>query len=326
MHKTAERLYGALARLPVLVETASVTCRSVPLATYPGGRRPHATVVLSGGGASGCGEHVGWTAAQHHRFRARIMAVPHTRTTVGELSRRLAGTFPEAYDRAAIEAAAIDLALRQQATPLAALAGTAPQPVRTVRSFAPIPDPDEHLARSPGIELKLDVHPAWDDGTLARLGTSGRIAILDWKGSGTPAEHERAHRFLPNALQEDPGDGSHHAWSAGLRARVAIDAGLTRADALDRFPGRPAAANVKPARMGGVLEALSLAMRLDSLEIPFYLGGMFEVGIGRRQLHALAALLCPDGPNDIAPLDEGPPPVGRLVVPPDTIGFGGTTR
>jgi hypothetical protein len=29
---------------------------------------------------------------------------------------------------------------------------------------------------------------------------------------------------------------------------------------------------------------------------------MFEVGVGRRQLRALASVLCPDGPNDLSPI------------------------
>jgi len=72
--------------------------------------------------------------------------------------------------------------------------------------------------------------------------------------------------------------------------------------AVGRLPVCPGAVNLKPARMGGVLEVLRLAARLDKRGVPFYLGGMFEVGIGRTQLHVLAAVLCPDGPNDVAPL------------------------
>ena len=32
-----------------------------------------------------------------------------------------------------------------------------------------------------------------------------------------------------------------------------------------------------------------------------YGGGQFELGIGRDQIQALASLLYPDGPNDVAP-------------------------
>jgi len=44
------------------------------------------------------------------------------------------------------------------------------------------------------------------------------------------------------------------------------------------------------------------------------------VGVGRQQLRALAALLCPDAPNDVAPLvpPERPP---RLAVDVSAPGF-----
>jgi hypothetical protein len=34
---------------------------------------------------------------------------------------------------------------------------------------------------------------------------------------------------------------------------------------------------------------------------------MFEVDVGRTQLRDLAAVLCPDGPNDVAPIPLAEP-------------------
>jgi hypothetical protein len=50
------------------------------------------------------------------------------------------------------------------------------------------------------------------------------------------------------------------------------------------------------------------------------MGGMFEVGVGRGQLRALAAVLSPEGPNDVAPLlsDERP---RRLAIDAALAGF-----
>src|SRR5207249_2844108 len=140
--------------------------------------------------------------------------------------------------------------------------------------------------------------PGWSEGTYAGLAALARVAVLDFKGAG---DTERAHRALPQALIEDPGSGS---WSESLARRLSFDAAVTSARALDALPARPAAVNLKPARMGGVLEALACATRCAAEGIAVYMGGMFEVGVGRTQLRALAALLCPDGPNDIAPLLE----------------------
>ena len=54
-----------------------------------------------------------------------------------------------------------------------------------------------------------------------------------------------------------------------------------------------------------MLEVVACAERCAAEGIGVYVGGMFEVGIGRAQLRALAAVLSPDGPNDIAPIGRG---------------------
>src|SRR5205085_11206461 len=107
-----------------------------------------------------------------------------------------------------------------------------------------------------------------------------------------------------------------------LARRLAVDASLTSAHALDTLEPPPAAVNVKPARIGGVLEAIDCISRAAERKLAIYIGGMFEVGVGRRQLLTLAALACPDGPNDIAPLLETAPGPVRLVADSAAWGFG----
>jgi L-alanine-DL-glutamate epimerase-like enolase superfamily enzyme len=325
----ADRLRGALVELPLVVERGWSEASAVSVASYPGGRRPTSTVTLAGGGAEGWGEHVGWTEAAHVRFREAIPAlVPRGRWTVGEWAREMAGRTADPHERAALEAAAIDLALRQAETDLFGLVGVPPRPVRYVVSFERRADPVRETRRlldaAPGIELKLDVDAAWPVAVWAGLAATGAVAILDWKGTGTVAEHERAHRMLPMALLEDPRPGEI-PWSAGVRTRLAADAAVGRAADVGRLATKPAALNVKPARMGGVLEALDAVAAARAAGIVVYLGGMFEVAVGRAQLHALAALLAPDGPNDVAPIDTGaapPPRPPRLVVGAGGVGFG----
>jgi len=304
---TPDALLGALAELPLVVEDVTVRSGAAPLLSYPGGRRPHSTVTLVGDGVAGSGEHVGWSDAEHAAFRRAAAVAPRGRWRLGAWSAALAGT---PYDRAALEAAAIDLALRQADTGLARLAGGAPRPVRYVVSFARVADPVAEAERHAGMDLKVDVDPAWDDAVWRGLGSLGRVAVLDFKGEAGAA---RAHRFVPAALLEDAADP--------VAARASFDATLRSAADLDRLRVRPAAVNVKPARMGGVLEALRLIARAAAAGIDVYLGGMFEVDVGRRQLHALAALVCADGPNDVAPL-SGPRPA-RIAVDPAAPGFGG---
>jgi len=300
---------AALAALPVVVDDAECRVGAVRVPSYPGGVRPTSEVRLG----EGRGECVAWTAEAHEAFRARMAGVPRGRwARLGEWAEAMRARFTDPYERAALEAAAIDLALRQAGTNLFALAGVTPRAVRYVVSYGGLRDPMAEV--EPGVELKLDVDPAWDSGTFAAL---RRVAVLDFKGTGNPADHERAHRAVPEALIEDALAGP---WSASLSTRLSFDAPVTSAHALDALPVRPAAVNLKPARMGGVLEALACAERCTREGIAVYVGGMFEVGAGRRQLRALAALLCPDAPNDVAPLvpPERPP---RLAVDAPAPGF-----
>jgi len=300
---------AALAALPVVVDDAEFRAGAVRVPSYPGGVRPTSEVRLG----AGRGECVAWTAEAHAALRGRMPAVPRGRwARLGDWAAAMRERFTDPYERAALEAAAIDLALRQAGTNLFALAGVAPRPVRYVVSYGRLRDPMADA--EPDVELKIDVDPAWDEATWASL---RRVAVLDFKGTGSAADHERAHRAVPEALIEDALTGP---WSPSLRTRLSFDAPVTSARALDTLPVRPAAVNLKPARMGGVLEALAGAERCAREGIAVYMGGMFEVGVGRAQLRALAALLSPDEPNDVAPLvpPERPP---RLAVDGSAPGF-----
>jgi hypothetical protein len=322
---TPEALRAALGALVFTVEDAAADLAAVDVPSYPDGPRPSSVVVLRGAGAAGRGEHVAWTEAAHAACRDRTLPrVPLGRWELEAWSAALAAVVVEPYERAALEAAAIDLALRQRGLTLFRLAGAAPRPVRYVVSFGQVADPAAEATRQGDVELKVDADPAWPDGTFTALARSGRVTILDWKNGGTRADHERAYRALPGALIEDP-RWELGPWSAGVTRRLAADAPLTGADAVHHLPVRPAAANLKPARMGGVLAALDGAAACQNLGIAVYLGGMFEVDVGRRQLQSLAALICPDGPNDVAPIGragETPPRPVRIDVDAATAGFG----
>jgi hypothetical protein len=86
--------------------------------------------------------------------------------------------------------------------------------------------------------------------------------------------------------------------------------------------------------MGGPLELLrgldlALGRRSSGAPVTAYLGGMFEVGIGRSQARQLAALYCSTAPNDLAPNLSSNPLSKRVMVSPparvrfDQPGFGG---
>ncbi|HXC53566.1 MAG TPA: hypothetical protein VN634_21950 [Candidatus Limnocylindrales bacterium] len=318
-------LRSRLTQLPLRIDRASVVFSNVALESYPDGSRPSSTVTLSGGDHAGRGEHVGWTDEDHASFGKAVSTVPTGKFRLGEWTSRLAG-FP-AYDRAALEAAAIDLALAQHGTSLFELCDVEPPPVRYAISFAAVADPVAE-ARSLGagtLPLKIDADPAWKDETWSALAALGTVAVIDFKLLGEAADHERACRYLPDAWIEDPRPGAG-AWSPQLVARLSADAAVTSVHALEALEPAPAAINVKPARIGSVLEAIDCLSRAAQRNLQTYIGGMFEVGIGRSQLLALAALACPDGPNDIAPLlplVAGGARPQRLVAESGRPGFGG---
>jgi L-alanine-DL-glutamate epimerase-like enolase superfamily enzyme len=317
---TAERLRAALAALTVAVEDASCRCAEVALPDYPDGTRPTAVVTLSGAGCHGTGEHVAFARREQLAFReGAVPRVPRGRGRLDAFVAAVRLLAPSAHARAAIEAAAVDLALRQARTSCARLLGVAAEPARYVVSFGPTTDPVAALAAAGALDVKLDVDPNWSERTLAALAESGRVAVLDWKGGGTRADHERLHAALPDALVEDPATDAA-PWSPSLRARLATDAAVTTAADLEASP-TSAAVNLKPARMGGVLEALDAAARCERLGRAVYFGGMWEVGPGRQQLRVLASLLAPDGPNDIAPLAAAGPRPPRLRVDAAAVGF-----
>ena len=301
MRATAERLAASLADLPVVIEQVACASGAVVVPSY-GGPRPTSVVTLAGAGRRGEGEHVGWTDDAHAAFgrtldRWDLSGGWRIATLVHALREREL----DPYDRAAIEMAAIELALRQRTTTLATLAGVTPAPLRVVVSFGRVADPVAEAARLPGASLKVDVDPAWSDDVWRGLGATGRVAILDWKGGGDANAYARALAWLPDVLHEDPAE----PYPTGIADHVSLDAAITEPSALDGVA--PAACSLKPARMGSLLDVLRTAARCERRDIAIYVGGMFEVGVGRRQLRDLASVLCPDAPNDLAPIPLAEP-------------------
>jgi len=321
--RRARLLAARLAALPLRVERIGCAVAPVAVPSYPDGPRPSSTLVLEGAGLAGHGEHVGWTTAAHLEFAARVGSLPLARcATIGDASALARERLAEPYDRAALESAAVDLALRQASTDPFTLCGAAPHPVRYVLSFArtanPVARAHQELADAPGLELKVDADPQWSDTTLAGLAALGCVAVLDFKRSGDVTAHRRAHRLLPDALLEDPLPGAA-PWPPSLRARLALDQPISSAADVITIAEPPAAVNVKPARVGGILEALAVVAACAARGVEVYMGGMFEVGVGRTLVQTLASLLSPDGPNDVAEIaraDRPAPRPRRLVLRP----------
>jgi hypothetical protein len=139
---------------------------------------------------------------------------------------------------------------------------------------------------------------------------------------------------LPASLLEDPPLGFASALAAG---RVSRDASLVSAREVAEACLRGEAVNLKAPRMAGplaVLSGLELALPREPVtrgpgrpKVECYLGGMFEVSVGRTQAQQLAALYCAAAPNDLAlnsadSIGNRTPPAAFLAIRFDTPGFG----
>jgi len=312
------RLLGAL---DVEVSELHVERRDVPLPDYPGGPRPSSIVHVAGQGVTGRGEYVAFTDAEHRDLAEAMntcFRVHSGRVRIDSLGEEMSG-----YERAALEAALIDLGLRQAGLSLHDFTGVRERTLRFVVSLAATPEPLAAIARirAEGFtgDLKIDVDPTWSDATFATLAADPGIAIFDFKGKGSPAHAMQLAALSGRALFEDPPLGFEHP-----RGFISRDASLPNAAAVSAAHAQGEAVNLKAPRMGGPLEVLRGLERARAGVA--YLGGMFEVGVGRVQARQLAALYCPTGPNDLAPNRAEPLTQGRenspVLVRLDQPGFG----
>lgn len=314
-----------LLSLPLELEA----CRLEPLSMQvPSGWTRHSTIVhLEGGGHSGRGEDVTYGAEEQLAFQAAgAPRIPTGRGTLGEFcawnaSLDLFSSAPSQaayrdYRRWAFESAALDLALRQSGSSVAAAIGRTPRPLRFCASMGLGNPPSLSRPRAlrtlhPTIEFKLDAEPEWDEAFVRELARFGGTPVIDLKGAyeGTvvdtpPDAHlaARIARLLPDVIIEDP-----HRTPEVLAAlephrdRVSWDAPIHSLSDLEALPFEPRILNIKPSRLGSIERLFELYAHCESEGIRTYGGGQFELGVGRLQIQRLAALFHPDGANDTAP-------------------------
>jgi O-succinylbenzoate synthase len=108
--------------------------------------------------------------------------------------------------------------------------------------------------------------------------------------------------YLEQPVHHDDLDGAADL-AKRLGTPIALDESITSEAAARtaiRF-GAAAILNVKPARVGGPVEASRIVQTATDLGIPAFVGGMLETGIGRAAALAVAAL-----PGCVLPSDLGP--------------------
>ncbi len=347
IHGAPDGAYGRLAGLGLAVESYRTERRELDVSS--GFRRVTTEIVLLGGGLEGRGEDVTYAAEDHDDYPAELPLAGEW--TFDGFSRHLGGLdlFPgrppqqasfRDYRRWGFESAALDLALRQARLDLGAAMARPYSPVRFVLSTRL--DIKPWLAVDPQLEFKLDPTPEWDEGLMRDIAASGRVRALDFKsfyeGSPVdnppdPAQYRLVSATFPGAVLEDPAlEGEAREALRGQEARFSFDAPIHSWDDVVMVTARVAAVcgpecdafslrqlNIKPSRFGSLSALLDCVGRARAAGMVLYGGGQFELGVGRDQIQALASLLYPDGPNDVAPREyhgEAHPGVPRSPLVP----------
>jgi hypothetical protein len=335
---------GRLFALPLEIERGELAGLEHRLAD---GVRWTTLVRLVGRGEEGLGEDVTFDADDRRAFfDAGLPADLDAVRTFGDMAAlldeaELTAVRPRwdavrRYRRFAVEAAALDLALRQRGLGLPEALGRSTAPLRFVVSKR-VESPAEVIAlldRYPGARLKLDLTPAWSEEAASAIADTGAVVTVDLKGTAPGSSvhvapdavlYERVARLFPGAWLEDPGLTPETARVlAPHRERIAWDEPIGSAGDV---PADAGAVNVKPARIGSIEGVLSVLGRCAELGIPTYGGGQSEIGPGRGQSQVLASLFSPGAPNDLAPIayneaePEQAPPVSPLAPGDPVKGF-----
>jgi hypothetical protein len=162
------------------------------------------------------------------------------------------------------------------------------------------------------------------------------VRVLDLKAyyHGTVVDQEpdpELYRALvaafPDSVIEDAWlEGECREALRGAEGRLSFDAPIHSLADVDALAVSPRWLNVKPSRFGTLEGLLECIEACEQRGVAMYGGGQFELGVGRRQIQALAGVFYPDTPNDVAPgvYNEGGPRPGlpRSPLPaPDSVGF-----
>jgi hypothetical protein len=321
----------AIADLPLAVESCELEGRDLLLGEF---ERLTTIVKLRGGDHEGIGEDVVYDPVDHigQQDHGPPAGLAYSGTFAG-FSKHLEGVdlFPAAppvreeispaYRRWAFESAALDLALRQAGTNLAAALGREPRPVNFVSSMRLAATAAERssieplLARLnvyPTLRFKLDPTNDWDDELIAALVATGAVDSLDLKGfyKGTPVDVEtdpvlyaKLIEAFPEAWLEDPDVTEEtRPLLEPVHERVTWDAPIHSIADIEAMPwSPPRTVNVKPSRFGPIRNLFAAYDYCEERGIGAYGGGQTELGQGRGQIQYLASIFHPDTPNDVAP-------------------------
>jgi hypothetical protein len=321
----AESLWKRIAQLPLEIE--SFELERLELAVSPEFTRVTTVIHLRGGGEEGVGEDVTYGVREQDEFQRAGGELPFAGGwTLESFSAHLdeLTLFPTEPDQVAyrdyrrwgLESAALDLALRQAGTSLAAALDREPRPISYVASMR-LPEPpsleplERWLELYPSLRFKLDPTSAWDDMFVDRLAALDKVDVADLKGQykGTVVDqppdtalYRRVAERLPKAFIEDPAlTPETDPVLEPYRDRITWDAPIHSVDDVLALSFPPRVLNVKPSRFGPLSRLFAFYDWCAANGVGLYGGGQFELGPGRGQIQYLASLFHADGPNDVAP-------------------------
>lgn len=343
-------IYDNLADLSVTIEDYNL--RLEERDTSSGFTRTTTVIELQGNGETGYGEDVTYANDEHYALLEDPgfpLTGEHTHQsfseTIGELDlffdREMDQVFRD-YRRWGFESSALDLALKQNDTDLAAVLDRSYDPVRFVASTR-LGDPssfdriETFLEHNPDLEFKLDPTADWSDELIDQLTDTGQVRILDLKGHyedttvDQSADSELYRRIIenfPDAVIEDPKftDETRSLFD-GQEERVSWDSPIHGVESIENLPFEPSVLNIKPSRFGSVKSLFDSIEYCLNRDVNMYGGGQFELDVGREHIHAIASLFYPNGPNDVAPKAYNDPevtddlPTSPLSPPTDPTGL-----
>ncbi|MGA5038503.1 o-succinylbenzoate synthase [Streptomyces capoamus] len=235
----------------------------------------------------------------------RVAALP--RLTTAALAPAMAGIKGHELAKAALETAVLDAELRSYGMSLAAYLGAVRDRVPAgvsvgIKNSVPqlLDDVERYLAEG-YVRIKLKIEPGWDvepvravrerfgDGLPLQVDANTAYSLAD-------AEHLRRLDAFGLLLIEEPLEENNLHAHALLQQRlttpVCLDESLHHARDTASAIAMDACrvVNVKPARVGGYLEARRVHDVAHAHGVPVWCGGMLETGVGRAPNLALAAL------------------------------------
>jgi len=222
--------------------------------------------------------------------------------------------------KAALEMAVLDAELRLAGRPLAARLGATRAEVDCGVAVGIAPSLDALLDEVAGYlaqgyrRVKLKIHPGADvDQVAAVRGRFGDVPLqVDANGSYTVGQWPLLAALDPFDLllieQPVAVDDLLGAAEVARRIRtpVCLDESITSAAATATAlaVGACSVVNVKPGRVGGLLEAVRVHDACVAAGVPVWCGGMLETGLGRAANLALAALPGFTLPGDLSGSDR----------------------